>query len=111
MDKKRVGPAFTESHRNKLEGMLSTKTQSTKDTREQNTLGPKTQVPKDTKTQGNKGPKTQRHKALKKRGVFYVPPETMKALRVMSAETERTMSELIEESLELLFTKHNRKGA
>lgn len=35
----------------------------------------------------------------------------MKALRVMSAETERTMSELIEESLELLFTKHNRKGA
>lgn len=103
MDKKRVGPAFTESHRNKLEGMLGTKEQSTKDTREQSTLGTKAQVPK--------GPKTQRHKALKRRGVFYVPPETMKALRVMSAETERTMSELIEESLELLFTKHNRKGA
>ena len=57
MDKKRVGPAFTESHRNKLEGMLGTKTQSTKDTREQNTLGPKTQK--------HKGIKAQRHKDTK----------------------------------------------
>jgi hypothetical protein len=96
--KRRIGDALAPSQRNKLEGMLGERREDVKDPGRHDAMTSKRYDALETR----------RHdaKTAKRKATIYLTPPTMKALKILSAETDEPMSDLVEEALGLLFQEY-----
>ena len=67
----------------------------------------KTQEIKNTNTQNIKNTRKVPNNAGNVQTTFYLPKEKAKQLKVLSAIQDKTMSELVEEAIDIIFAKYH----
>ena len=88
-----------------IESSQSTVVSGMTDTQEIKTL--KTQEIKNTNTQNIKNTRKVPNNAGNVQTTFYLPKEKAKQLKVLSAIQDKTMSELVEEAIDIIFAKYH----
>ena len=88
-----------------IESSQSTVVSGMTDTQEIKML--KTQEIKNTNTQNIKNTRKVPNNAGNVQTTFYLPKEKAKQLKVLSAIKDKTMSELVEEAIDIIFAKHH----
>ena len=90
-----------------IESSQSTVVSGMTDTQEIKML--KTQEIKNTNTQNIKNTRKVPNNAGNVQTTFYLPKEKAKQLKVLSAIQDKTMSELVEEAIDIIFAKYHGK--
>jgi hypothetical protein len=88
-----------------IESSQSTVVSGMTDTQEIKML--KTQEIKNTNTQNIKNTRKVPNNAGNVQTTFYLPKEKAKQLKVLSAIQDKTMSELVEEAIDIIFAKYH----
>ena len=88
-----------------IESSQSTVVSEMTDTQEIKML--KTQEIKNTNTQNIKNTRKVPNNAGNVQTTFYLPKEKAKQLKVLSAIQDKTMSELVEEAIDIIFAKYH----
>ena len=88
-----------------IESSQSTVVSGMSDTQEIKML--KTQEIKNTNTQNIKNTRKVPNNAGNVQTTFYLPKEKAKQLKVLSAIQDKTMSELVEEAIDIIFAKYH----
>lgn len=88
-----------------IESSQSTVVSGMTDTQEIKML--KTQKIKNTNTQNIKNTRKVPNNAGNVQTTFYLPKEKAKQLKVLSAIQDKTMSELVEEAIDIIFAKYH----
>lgn len=96
--KRRIGDALAPSQRNKLEGMLGERREDVIDPGRHDAMTSNRYDALETRQHTTK--------PAKKKATIYLTPPTMRALKILSAKTDKPMSDLAEEALGLLFQEY-----